>query len=176
MQYIGTISSSRGLKGEIILKDVPENISLLKSNSDIFIGYSASFAQKYSLEYFKKSNRKSFLKLKEINSENEIYNLKEKGIFTLLENIIIEKNSDLSDDIVGSKVINHKNNSEIGVVKEIWYVPSSNDVWLVETPDGELPIPVTKEVVVEKDTENSIIKINLIDGLMDLLEPKPDSN
>jgi 16S rRNA processing protein RimM len=176
MQYIGTISSSRGLKGEIVLKDVPENISGLKRKSEIFIGYSASFVKQYGLDYFKKSNRKSFIKLKEINSETDIFDLKEKGIFTDVENIIIEKDSNLSDDIVGSKVINIKNNSEIGIIKEIWYVPSSNDVWLVETPEGELPIPVTKEVVVEKDTENSIIKINLIDGLMDLLEPKSDAN
>ncbi len=170
MQYIGTVSSSRGLKGEIVLKDVPENINTIIGGTKILIGYSAKFSQEYTLDYFTKSNRKSFVKLGEINSEKDIMELKEKGMFTDTENIIKEENQDLCDDIVGVKIIDDKSGQEIGIVTELWYVRGSNDVWLVKTPNGELPIPVTCEVIVSKNLAESIVRINLIDGLIDLLD------
>ena len=58
-------------------------------------------------------------------------------------------------------------------MKDVYILPG-NDVWIVETEKGELPIPFVDKVVKIVDLENQRIEIELIDGLEELIERDKD--
>jgi len=60
-------------------------------------------------------------------------------------------------------------------IKDVLNLPA-NDVWLVETEKGELPLPYIKDVVKRVDIENKRIEINLIDGLTDLIKNEKEKS
>ena len=45
----------------------------------------------------------------------------------------------------------------------------ANDVWLVQTPKGNLPIPVIDQIIIKRNMESKSIEIFVMPGLMDLL-------
>jgi 16S rRNA processing protein RimM len=168
-QYLGTISSSKGFKGQIELKDVPEGIDKIAENSEMLVGFSIKFAKEFTLATFSKKGRKASLKLKEINSDSAVISIKEHGVFTRNENLITEEKDTLTDDLIGLKVFDVVSNANIGNIIDVWYLPG-NDVWLVETEKGNLPLPVTDEVIKDVDMGNLLVTVNIIDGLWDLVE------
>lgn len=56
----------------------------------------------------------------------------------------------------------------LGELKDVMILPG-NDVWLITLPDGELPIPVIKDVVKKVNIADKHIEIELIPGLMDII-------
>ncbi len=54
---------------------------------------------------------------------------------------------------------------EIGIVREVLSMPA-NDVFVVDTPAGEVMIPVVRDIVVELNPEDSKIVIRPIPGLI----------
>lgn len=166
-QYIGTISSPNGFKGKINLKDVPEGIEKIRNKSTILCGFSPKFAQRFTLDSFSKKETKAVVILNEVKSDKEVFDLKEKGLFTHQENLVIPEKEVLTDDIIGVTVIEQKTGNIIGEIIDVWYLPG-NDVWLAKTNKGNLPLPVIEDVIIETDWENSKIFVNIIDGLWDI--------
>ena len=60
---------------------------------------------------------------------------------------------------------------KIGTVMEWWTMPA-NDVYLIRTETGELPIPVIDDVVKSVDFRKKRIHIVMIDGLRDIEQKK----
>ena len=110
--------------------------------------------------------------LKEIDNKEKAIELKEQGLF-IERNTILKYNPSivLPDEIIGSKIINNDTDEFIGIVKEYWHLPA-NDVLLVDTNDGEIPIPYIDDVIKDINIKNRIIKIFLLDGLMELKTKK----
>jgi 16S rRNA processing protein RimM len=59
-------------------------------------------------------------------------------------------------------------NEIIGKIVDIWEMPANN-VWIVKTEQGNVPLPVIDDVIKEKDFINKIIKIKMLDGLEELM-------
>ncbi len=172
---LGVIGNSKGVSGEFNLHNLPSTIKSLPTNSPIKIGFSADFAQQYKLEWLKTAaNRKVTAKIVGFDSKETIAELKEQGIFIDLS-LLIKHNPDYysTDEVVGSKVFDCKSSELIGEIIEVWEMPA-NDVWLVETNDGFLPVPFIDEVVLKYDFLNKRVEINVLDGLWDIMERKKD--
>ena len=171
MKELGIITGTFGTKGEIMLASSSGKIFLPK-NTEIFIGFSENFCEKYILDedYFEGTQKKQErIKLKNINSKEEAQALKEKAVFVPRE-VIVKHNSDIifEDEIIGSEVLDIETNEKIGEIVEVWIMPA-NDVWLVKTDEGKMPIPVIDDVVKSVDLENKIVKIYLLEGLKDII-------
>lgn len=167
-QYFGTITSPNGFKGKMNIKDVPEGIDKLRLGSKVLCGFSPKFASEYNLLSFSKKENKAIIELKEIQSDKQAFDLKEKGLFTHQKNLIIPQEEVLTDDIIGLEVIEINSDEKIGEIIDVWYLPG-NDVWLAKTEKGELPLPVIDQVIKKKDFKNGKILVNIIDGLWDLV-------
>lgn len=174
---LGTIGNPKGVAGDFLLHGVPSSIGKLPKNVKVKVGFSENFAKNYSLEKFiLHQNKKIDGKFAGINSKEDAAIFKDQGVFVLLDDILKTNPSFYSiDDILGCEVRVEADNSLLGTVIEVWEMPA-NDVWLVETPDGELPIPVIDDVVVDCDLKNRVIKIILMDGLMDLLNKNKEAD
>lgn len=67
-------------------------------------------------------------------------------------------------DLIGCEVVNQRG-ARIGKVDDIMRTPA-NDVYVLNTGEGEVLIPGVKEVVKEVDLEKRIIVIEEIEGLL----------
>ena len=198
LKKIGNIVNTKGIHGTLLTVGTPKGLFLSK-NTEVFIGYSETFNEKFFLaDDFVGNINRTELNLENIDSKEKAQSLKEKGLFANKE-IILKENKDFifQDEIIGCEVFiydenntvfanevkqstnrlprfarndekNYNSNGSIGKIIEIWELPA-NDVWLVETEKGNLPLPVIDEVIKEIDIENKVIKIVLIDGLEQLI-------
>jgi 16S rRNA processing protein RimM len=170
IRFLGTITGTKGLKGHLILSDTSSDFRGIKKGSILKVGYSASFTKDYQYEELNKEGIKILIKLKNINTKEIAAELKEQAIFIDEKNIITDnRQSYYIENLIGCEVIEQKNHNIIGIIKEVMSLPA-NDVWLVDTGKGELPLPFIEDVVKKVDIENKTIEIILIDGLMDLIE------
>jgi 16S rRNA processing protein RimM len=169
MKNIGTIMNTKGIDGTLIAVNSPQGIILSKGKK-IFIGFSENFTEEFLLSKdFATNFNKSELNLIDINDKEKAAKFKEKAIFALKSDILSEnENYIFPDEIIDCSVFDIENNSEIGKITEVWNLPA-NDVWLVQTESGDLPLPVISDVIKEIDIENKTIKVFLLDGLMELL-------
>ncbi len=169
MQYLGTIVKPKGFRGGISVVHVPENLKNLKKGSVVLAGLSENFAEEYTVDSWKNRNGKAIVKFIGIDSEADAGTLKEFGIYADSEKIrFIDDDKHFISEIIGCKVSDSEGKL-LGEVTDVWKLPG-NDVWLVETKDGDLPVPVIDDVVKEIDIKEKIIRINLIPGLLELLD------
>jgi 16S rRNA processing protein RimM len=171
-KYIGTIINTHGYKGSMIVVDIPAGINILQKGTQVAVGYSAQFNNSYTIKEWKNSKNGAIVTFDEITSKEEARILKEMGIF-ISDEIIAEQEVDIlpQDEIMNFNVFDSENGEEIGQIVDILILPA-NDVWIVKTKSGELPVPVIDEVVQDINFEKQRINIKIIPGLFDLLIKK----
>jgi ribosomal 30S subunit maturation factor RimM len=125
--------------------------------------------------------KKLEIKLAGFDSPESVMRLKENAVF------IDEKYFGLNDedifigDLLGDKsiegfsVIERVSGKVIGTVIDVWLLPA-NDVWVVKTANGNLPLPVIDEVVKKVDKKRRTIAIDLLPGLEELIEKEKEQD
>jgi len=158
-----------------MLSDVSAGIDRLKAGMELFIGFSPNFTKKYSLQFFERQNKLAYIELNEIKSKEAAELFKEQAVFAedSSDEIKEQTESYYVEELIGCKVHDIKTKEFIGTIKEVLLLPA-NDVWMVETSKGELPVPFIDDVVKTCDTKNKYIEINVIDGLLGLIKEKPE--
>jgi 16S rRNA processing protein RimM len=97
---------------------------------------------------------------------SDIKSLIETGIF-VDENYILRKNEHYYiSEIIGCSVINNSG-EHLGVISDVWIMPA-NDVWVMQTEKGEIPLPVIDDVILSTDILNKTITVYMMEGLLDL--------
>ncbi len=168
MKFLGTIIKCND-DGTLVLTDIPGELSGLSIPADVLIGYSEQTASAYVLESFEFRGKRLIVKLKQINSYGRAKQLIETGIFIEADLLIFENNEGhFVSDLVDCTVIDVDTNEIIGKLIDVYTMPA-NDVWIVKTNEGELPLPAVKEVIRDVDLEERKIFIKMIDGLKDLI-------
>jgi len=169
LTQLGIIVNTKGLKGGLILANTPKNI-YLPTGFPVLVGYNSSFVREYALSKdFFSGIRRTALFLKNVCSKEEAEKLKENGIF-VDKDLVLAHNKDyiFKEDIMNCNVIDNDQNANIGIIIDVWEMPA-NDVWVVQTDKGKLPVPAVASVVKHCYFANKIIKINMLDGLEELL-------
>jgi len=174
LEFAGTITGTKGFDGKMTLRATPENISYVRSDAECFIGFSKQFTTKYYVDSWKKTRREHLLSLKNIVSKEEAINLKEQAVYVNRKDIIHEdKDSYSVGTLLDCFVYDVNTGERIGKMKDVYLLPA-NDVWIVDTDKGELPIPFVDEVVKNVDIPNARIEIEMIDGLGELVDGGKD--
>lgn len=172
LKYIGTIVNTKGYDGKLILRYLLRDSINIKPKSPVFIGFSESFSREYTLNSWKNARRQAVLTLQEINSDTDARDLKEKGLFVSEE--FLMKDDKLMydpDEIVGYKALNAEDGSELGYITDVWILPG-NDVWVIESDEYKLPVPVIDDVIVKIERNTEEVQINLIEGLNEIRDNK----
>lgn len=169
MKYLGAISKVNN-KGELTIIEYPENISSIKLPTEVRIGFSLNLSNSVQLTGYHLTRKKLLISIQGVNTYESGKKLLEMGVFIAPENLIYENdNSYYISDIIGCEVYNNESNKYLGTINDVYSLPA-NDVWIVKTQDGELPIPVIDDVIIDVDIQNKKIMINLIPGLLDLIQ------
>lgn len=160
---VGQIVNTHGVRGEVKVNpwvyDLCEfedfkNYYYLKNGSYIKLNHK-------SLKFHKNCAIIKFAEIEDM-TQAETY----KGVV-----LFSEKNKNLPDDVyyvqdlIGLKVL--AEDEEIGLLDDVLKT-GANDVYSVKTNDGKTAyIPAVKDFIKEINFDEKIIKINLIDGLLD---------
>lgn len=104
----------------------------------------------------------------EVSSREEAESLKGAWVFIPPEErVTLEEDELWVDEVIGLKVLDMGTDQTLGHIVDILQT-GSNDVYVVETPEGiRKMIPAIREVIEEIDAAKGFMKINLLEGLWD---------
>lgn len=156
--YIGKITSTHGIKGELKIK------SNFEYKDKVFvIGNKLIIDNK---EYIIKSHRvhKGFdmVTLNDYKDINEV-------LFLLNKKVYISKENDSISDIILDEDLKDFDaviNGEKGVIKEVFFASPNNKIIRILINDKEVLVPFNKEFIKNIDKNKKEVNIELIDGMM----------
>ena len=162
---IGIITSSHGVRGEMKVYPTTDDARRFKKLKQVFVETKEGF-KVFEVESARVSD-KVLLKLKGIDTPEEVVKYRQRGIFVDRKNAVrLSKDEYFIADLIGIKVI-CDDGKELGVLKEV--MPTgANDVYVVSMDEGkEVLIPAIKDCILDVDVEEGCMKVHLLDGLLD---------
>ena len=174
LQFAGTITGTKGYDGRMRLKGTPEHILSVREGAKTHIGFSKSFTSEFIISFWKKTKKETLFSVEEIHTKEEAVKLKEQAVFIFEKDIITEDDESYSvGTLLDCFVYDISNGRKIGKIKDVYILPG-NDVWIVDTDEGELPVPFIEDVVKTVDIDNARVEIEMIEGLQDLTAKEND--
>ncbi|MFI3238234.1 MAG: ribosome maturation factor RimM [Lachnospiraceae bacterium] len=163
---VGVITSTHGIKGEVKIFPTTDDVNRFKKLKEVLLdtGKEKIVLEIEGVKFFKQF---VILKFKGFDKIEDIERYKSKNLFVTRANAVkLKKNEYFVADLEGLQVID-EHNTEIGVLKSVLET-GANDVYIINMPDGkELLIPAIKECVLDVDMETRVMKIHIMDGLLD---------
>ena len=163
---VGVITATHGIRGEVKVfptTDDPRRFKKLKT-CILDAGREKLELEVESCKFFKQF---VILKFKGIDNINDIERYKQCGLFVTREHAVrLKRGEYFIADMIGSKVVDEEE-KEFGILKEVLRT-GANDVYVVETVDGkEVLLPAIKQCILDIDIEEHIIKVHIMEGLLD---------
>ncbi len=169
---VGKLLKTHALKGELnMLLDIDPGY--LEEGNPAILDIDGIYVPFYAESVRTKGSFSYLVKFEGIDSEIEAKKLVNKTVYALrnkLKEYMLENYDEeyaLYDDLVGY-TIEDIDNGVIGKVVEI-DTNTENELFIVETPDGNtVYIPLTEDFIEKMDEDNKIITMRLPEGLLDL--------
>ena len=156
---VGQIVNTHGVRGE--LKVQRTNNEDFNRAINYYIGDSDDV---YEVESVRIRNHLAFIKLKGFNNINEVIKFKSKYIYINESDLVaLPDDTFYIKDLIGMNVLNHDGKKVGSIVDVLTY--AANDVYLVQTQQGNLAIPAVKEFIKRIDLQNKSIYVDLIEGM-----------
>lgn len=164
---VGVITSTHGIAGEVKVFPTTDDPNRFKKLKKCIMKTERETLELdiVSVKFFKNM---VILKFKQFSNINEIEKYRNAELFVTRENAVPLKEGEyFVCDLIGLKVVDEENN-EIGVVTDVLQT-AANDVYEIETSDGKKHLfPAIKQCILNVDLENSVMKVHVMKGLMDL--------
>ncbi len=165
---VGVIANTHGIKGEVKVfptTDEPERFKKLKS---VILD---AKREKLTLEIQSARFFKNLVivKFKGIDDINDIEKYKGCDIYVTRENATpLNEGEYYIADLIDMKVIDDSDN-ELGILYDVMQT-GANDVFVVKLTgsEKELLLPNIPDCILNVDFEKGIIKVHVLDGLMDM--------
>ncbi|MDO5556375.1 MAG: ribosome maturation factor RimM [Clostridia bacterium] len=163
---IGQIVNTSGLKGIVKVKPFTDDIKRFEYLKKIYILIKNELKQ-FVIEQVRYNKNMVLLKLKGIDTIEEAE--KYKNLYLKIHRndaVKLEENSYFIVDIVGCIVYTEQNET-LGKIIEV-FSTKSNDIYVVKNEEGkQILLPAIKDVIKNVDITNKIIKVNLLQGLIE---------
>ena len=163
---VGVITTTHGIRGEVKVYPTTDDIKRFSKLKEVVM---QSKRESITLEiegvkYFKNM---VILKFKNYDSIEAIEKYKQCPLLVSRENAVkLKRNEFFVADLQGLKVIDDSE-TLFGTLRDVMET-GANDVYIIDTVDGnEVLIPAIKECVLDIDMQNRIMKIHIMDGLLD---------
>lgn len=155
--YLGFITSTHGIKGEIKIKSSFEyKDKAFKPGNKIYINNSF-----YTIKTYRRHKDFEMVTLEGFNNINDV-------LFLLKSKVYIEKEElKLDSEVLDDELLEYKVSygDKVGFVKEVFFASPTNKIIRVVIDAEEVLVPYN-DLFVRIDKNNKIIYINLIDGMI----------
>jgi len=162
---IGKILNFHGIKGEVKMGYSSGKEDLVSSLRKVYI-YINNQKISYDVSSVRFHKNFAIVKFKQINSINEVMDIKGLLVHTTEENLKkqLQKDEYLISDLIGMDVFDFDNN-KLGVIESLGDNKASDLIKVVKNNGLSFVVPFVKELVKKVDIENNKVIINLIEGL-----------
>ncbi len=159
---IGKIVNTQGVHGEMRVIPTTDDITRFELLESVFID-----KKEYEIERVRYHKQFVLLKLKGIDDMTAAERYKTKEVRIPEEWALpCEEDEYYIKDLFGMKVVDEEG-SEIGEIKDVMFT-GANDVYIIKPKSGkDILIPAIKECVLKVDTENKVMHIHLMEGLLE---------
>jgi len=164
---IGLIISPFGVKGELKVLPLIDDPGKLTDLKEILIGREHEESKTYEITRMRIHKTLVIIKLKGISTREDSISLKNHYLRvkrTYLQNLGEDQYYVMN--LEGMEV-STVSGEKIGTLLEVIETPA-NDVYLIQGDDRKYLIPAVRDIIKSVDTENKIMKIDPIGGLLDL--------
>lgn len=162
---IGKIISTHGIKGEVKVYPITDNLARFDCLKTAYIGDKKI---KVELERVKYHKNLAILKFKEFDDINQIISFKDSFIYVDEEGkITLPENHFFIYDLLGSQVFDTQSNL-IGTIVDVLQ-GASNDIYVVKDIEKskEYLIPAVKQFIVDVNIADKTIVIDPIEGMIE---------
>ncbi len=164
---VGVIANTHGIRGEVKVYPTTDDVVRFKELKKVILdtGKEKIDLEIQSVKFFKNM---AILKFKGIDNINDIEKYKGKDLLINREDAVeLEEDEFYLADVLDAKVVT-EDGEEFGVITDVLET-GANDVFVVETKEGkEILFPVTKECILDIDTERKIVTVHILPGLLDI--------
>ncbi|MBQ8198607.1 MAG: 16S rRNA processing protein RimM [Lachnospiraceae bacterium] len=166
MLQVGVLSSTHGVRGEMKVFPMTDDVKRFKKNKDYVLETPAGMREVKveSVKFFKQF---VILKFEGFDSLDEIQPYKGCNLYVTRENAVkCAKDEYFIADLIGMSVCDEEG-IEIGELVDVIQT-GANDVYVVKTPEGkEHLFPAIKECVRGVDMEKRTVTVFVMPGLLD---------
>ena len=164
--YIGYITKTKGLKGEVQVYFEFNEFEELELDS-VFLEINNKLVPFFTSSYKLQANKTGYFYFEDIDTIEKAEKLVRKKIY-LPNNKMPERDEEdfFYTDLKGY-LVQDKNHGEIGEIVEVHEYPQQF-IAVVPYKFTEIMFPLNDEIIEEIDEENGILKVNLPDGLIEV--------
>ncbi len=164
---VGIITATHGLKGEVKVYPTTDDPGRFRRLKKVILdnGKVSVDLEIESVKYFKQF---VILKFKGLDDIEQVEKYRKASLFVTRDNAVrLKKDEFFIADLIDMKVVN-EDGSPLGTLRDV-ITTGANDVYEVALPEGgTVLIPAIKECILEVDVENAVMKVHLLEGLLDL--------
>ena len=161
---IGVITSPHGLKGEVKVFPITDDIQKFKKLKEVILDTEKEHIP-LEIEGVKFFKNLVIVKFKGIDDINDIQQYRQKSLLIKREQTeALKENEYFMVDLIGLQVFT-EDGKVFGTLTDILET-GANDVYVVKTAEQEVLIPAIKDCVLKIDMENRRMDIHLMPGLM----------
>jgi 16S rRNA processing protein RimM len=162
---IGIIARAHGLKGELVVIPISDQIQQFEKLKSISISNQKGKRNSFNIERARVTTNRIIIKLE---------NIDDREAALVLKGLYIDKRSNECEalqsdeyyifDLIGLKV---KTTDDVwlGEIIDVLTLPA-NDVYVIQNGSNEYLIPAIKDVIIKVDLEQDYILIEPMDGLL----------
>jgi len=163
---VGVITATHGLKGEVKVFPTTDDPNRFKELKEVILdtGKEQISLKISNVKFFKQF---VILKFKGIDDINDVTGYLKKSLYVTRENAVkLEENEYYIADLIDMKIVDEEE-KEFGVLKDVLQT-GANDVYVIQMLDNrEVLVPAIKECILGVNIEQQIMKIHLLEGLLD---------
>lgn len=157
--YIGKITSTHGIKGEIrIRSDFEYKDKVFKINNKLIIDN-----KEYTIKTYRHHKIFEMVTLNDYNNINDILFLIGKKVYFNKSDLFLEEEEVLDEDLLNYKVIVRE---LTGKIEEIFYASKTNKIIRININNKSILVPYNSPMIKKIDKKNHTIYIELIEGMI----------
>ena len=163
---VGIITGTHGLKGEVKVFPTTDDKNLFLELEDVLLD-TGNELKKLKVEYCKFFKKFVFVKFEGLDDINEVEQFKRCPLMVTRENAVpLDEDEYYVADLIGLTIVDDSGVT-IGKLENV-IETGANDVYEVLTQDGgRVLLPAIKDCILDVDTEEGVILVHLLKGLVD---------
>ena len=164
---VGIITATHGLKGEVKVYPTTDDPGRFRRLKKVILdnGKVSVDLEIESVKYFKQF---VILKFKGLEDFEQVEKYRKASLYVTRDNAVrLKKDEFFIADLIDMKVVN-EDGSPLGTLRDV-ITTGANDVYEVVLDEGgTVLIPTIKECILDVDVENAVMRVHLLEGLLDL--------
>ena len=164
---VGSILDTHGLRGELKVFPTTDDPGRYDYLEDVILEDKSGKQITLVVEKVRYFKNLVIVKFKDLDNINDVEQYKKCNLYVTRENAVeLEEDEYFVADLIGLTAKTDEG-EKLGQIKDV-LTTGANDVYVIDTKEGELLVPAIHDCVQEVDLEAGVMTLHLLPGLRDL--------